>query len=1084
VSPTQFREPGTQGLEAFLRADFSPVAQVQSVWTDSPFVVEELHRSEREQILKSFFEAPELQYHGPLEHLDNPLIAVYTGVAGAGKTQFLAQIRKASVTAKTRFMLIDMTGVNKFQSTVCLYMVQSLLERGCERETQLQAVLARLCEISHSLKSQDAGWKYLNAAAARDFDALAESVVDGLRAQVQGPPGFLAVNNRKHVLRALMTLCLLQDERADAAFSWLQGAELERLDAVRLRLPRVEPLDIIKSISWLSGFHGRTILAFDQLDVIVNQFETASRGGDSETAAAAKAVILEITGGLAGLWEQLYRTQILVSCLEQTWSVLKNNIMPGIMSRFVPEPVHLGEIPNTKIAQRIVALRLQQAYGDFNPPYPTYPFRNDFFEGGTTPRTLLQRCGLHQQECKRHSKISEIGHREDIVVSSPPTPPQDHLSEEFLHLCGVTNVDSLLQDADAAEEELGELLVSVCELLLLEDPPPENIQAKFGLERERSKKARTALHSRLCLIMLNENDREELFCFRAIQRMHANAFQSRLKAAITDSGINLELPFRRLVILRTQPIPSGTKTSELLAELKRNRGRILSIEPSELQVIQALIAMKKKLDPDFQSWLTAKRPLAGLSFIQGAFRDYFSLIRPPEGERVPRKVLKPASRDGGSKELKPSTVTATPGNILMGRAIGSLDQRMVELPLSALTRHVLIRAGSGGGKTVLLKRLVEAAAIEGVPSIVLDPGNDLAFLGDPWPSPPAGWLPDDPARSRHYQQSTNVTVWTPGRMSGRPLAFSPLPAFSDVQDDPDEFEAAVQMAAGSLYDPTGASKGTSAKIKEGLLAEAIRYFARRGGKTLTDLVAFLRELPSEAQAGIAKAGKVASDMADTLQGSLLRSRTLLPDSGGADLAQFLGLGTAKTQISVISLSGLSEANDERLMFVNQLAVALFTWIRKHPAAEAGRVRGLLVVDEARDFIPSVRSTPCKDSLMRLAAQARKYGFGLLLATQNPTDIDHKAAGQCATQFFGRAASPNVVDALREAIEERGGQAKDLTQMEKGQFYFWSAESQKNPVKIQVPICLSHHPDGQTLSESEILKRARKDQSIAAGQPLV
>jgi DNA helicase HerA-like ATPase len=139
------------------------------------------------------------------------------------------------------------------------------------------------------------------------------------------------------------------------------------------------------------------------------------------------------------------------------------------------------------------------------------------------------------------------------------------------------------------------------------------------------------------------------------------------------------------------------------------------------------------------------------------------------------------------------------------------------------------------------------------------------------------------------------------------------------------------------------------------------------------------------------------------------------------------------------------------------------------------MKGLLVVDEARDFIPSVRSTPCKDSLMRVAAQARKYGFGLLMATQNPTDIDHKAAGQCATQFFGRAASPNVVDAMRQAIEERGGSAPDLTQLGKGQFYFSSSESEryKRPVRIQVPICLSYHPDGITLSENDILIRARR-----------
>jgi hypothetical protein len=110
--------------------------------------------------------------------------------------------------------------------------------------------------------------------------------------------------------------------------------------------------------------------------------------------------------------------------------------------------------------------------------------------------------------------------------------------------------------------------------------------------------------------------------------------------------------------------------------------------------------------------------------------------------------------------------------------------------------------------------------------------------------------------------------------------------------------------------------------------------------------------------------------------------------------------------------------------------------------------------------------------LALRSTGMLYGFGMLLATQNPTDIDHKVTGQCATQFFGRAASPNVVAALREAIEERGGSASDLTQLDKGQFYFWSAESHKIPSKVQVPMCLSHHPDGKTLSEAEILDRAR------------
>jgi len=1061
-----------QALSALGRVDFSPVAQVQSVWSDSSFVSQDLHRSERETILNSFIRAPELLIHEPLKPPKNPLIAVFTGEAGAGKTQLLAEIRKATVSSTTQFLLVDMTGVNNFNRTVSLHMIQSLLERGADEQTQLQRVLATIYQTVQPCDSEDAALEELTTAASRDFDGLLEGILHGLREEFASQQGALARENRKYVLRALMMLGLLTgSERSDTAFDWLQGGKLDGQESEKLRIPpNVEPLDIIKSVSWLMSFRGKTILAFDQMDVIVTQFATASRGGDSAIAAEAKSVVTGIAGGLSTLWEQVYRTQILVSCLQQSWVTLKNEMLASVMDRFWPEPAVLGQVPNREIAKEIVELRLRAGYRDFVPPYPTYPFTATFFEAGISPRALLQRCARHRDQCLQQGTISEAG---GPPIAKPAAAPEtQHLDEEFARRCKETDIGGMLQDNDSSEEELGGILEKTCELLLAEAPPPEHIEAKRDLESNISTKKQPALHSRLCLVMLNDNDREELFCFRAIQRRNARAFQARLRAAITDSGINLKLPFRRLVLVSTEATPTGAKTAELLSVLNKDGGRMLQIEKSELQALHALSAMKNKGDPLFEPWLRKNKPLGRLKFAQEAFRDYYRLIHPPD--KQPTALHKPGlPSDGkGSSEAKPPSDSQAHLSIIIGRSVGPLDERIINLPLAALTRHVLIRAGSGGGKTVLLKRLIESAAIEGVPSIVLDPGNDLALLGDRWPTPPATWLSDDPRRAAAYQQRAQVVIWTPGRTNGRPLAFSPLPVFTEVQDDADELEAAVQMAAGALYEPTGASKGANAEMKKGLLTEAIRHFARRGGQTLKQLVAFLRDLPEEAQGEISRAPKLARDMADTLQGSLLGSKTLLPDANATDLSQLLGLGEPKSRVSVISLAGLSETNGERLAFVNQLAVTLFTWIRKHPASEAGRVRGLLVVDEAKDFIPSIRSTPCKDSLMRLAAQARKYGFGMLLATQNPTDIDHKAAGQCSTEFFGRAASPNVVTALRGAIEERGGSATDLTQMEKGQFYFWSAESHKTPSKVQVPMCLSHHPDGKTLSETEIIDRAR------------
>ena len=158
------------------------------------------------------------------------------------------------------------------------------------------------------------------------------------------------------------------------------------------------------------------------------------------------------------------------------------------------------------------------------------------------------------------------------------------------------------------------------------------------------------------------------------------------------------------------------------------------------------------------------------------------------------------------------------------------------LDLAALRRHVAIFAGSGSGKTVLLRRVIEECALQGVSSIVLDPNNDLARLGDQWPAPPEPWLSDDPERSARYLAETDVVVWTPRRASGRPLAFRPLPDFGAVIDEVDEFDAAVDAAVEALAPRVGAQRATARATQEkAVLTEAMRYFASTGH----DLGAFI-----------------------------------------------------------------------------------------------------------------------------------------------------------------------------------------------------------------------------------------------------
>ena len=104
----------------------------------------------------------------------------------------------------------------------------------------------------------------------------------------------------------------------------------------------------------------------------------------------------------------------------------------------------------------------------------------------------------------------------------------------------------------------------------------------------------------------------------------------------------------------------------------------------------------------------------------------------------------------------------------------------VALAADLLPRHMAILAGSGSGKTVLLRRIVEEAALLEIPAIVLDINNDLSRLGDPWPTRPPEFSDEDAAKAAAYHARAEVVVWTPGVSSGNPLSLNLLPDFAAI----------------------------------------------------------------------------------------------------------------------------------------------------------------------------------------------------------------------------------------------------------------------------------------------------------------
>jgi DNA helicase HerA-like ATPase len=162
-------------------------------------------------------------------------------------------------------------------------------------------------------------------------------------------------------------------------------------------------------------------------------------------------------------------------------------------------------------------------------------------------------------------------------------------------------------------------------------------------------------------------------------------------------------------------------------------------------------------------------------------------------------------------------------------------------------------------------------------------------------------------------------------------------------------------------------------------------------------------------------------------------------------------------------------DDQRQSLVNQLQMALFAWIKKNPAGDRP-LGGLFVMDEAQTLAPSGAMTACTLSTLTLASQARKYGLGLVFATQAPKGLHNQISGNAATQFFGFLNSPVQISAAREMAQAKGSDVPDISRLKAGQFY--AAREGLAFEKLQTPLCLSHHPKS-ALTVEEVINRARK-----------
>ncbi|GAA3281831.1 ATP-binding protein [Dactylosporangium vinaceum] len=1045
----------TEMQRAVLRSfDFNPAPTPDDVWRDSRYNVPELHEKTAKEIVSGTNRARR-------EDISKPLSVAMQGRAGSGKTHLLGAIRETIQANGGYFVLVNMISGRTFWSSTALCMVECLDQPAKGWTSQLVRFLRTLSVDLHlptEVRDAIAGDKALTRS---DLDAF----IDALRTehrdvgkQCQDTARALVLNGSKDFEAQDVGYAHLISELGDPEGRRRWGLS----QAVR------SPQQIVQDISRLMALPmDPTVIAIDQIDTLFAQ-TTTTVFGPAETLDDEKAGLLgQVADGLLVLREITRRTLVVVSCLPDTWALIERNAPGPVKERFRLEELP-DWIPTDEIAEAIVARRLRAT--TFGAAYDTWPIRPEAFKGiryKYTPRALLRMVEAHVHRCLDEERVVELDRFPDNVDDSTSATvrkaeaPPDHLAAidvRFAELVGALDVSAALQHT-TEDAQIPPLLAAGL-TAWIDEQAPTGVTYKHDPLPSR----KPSLHGRLIEVLDESIENEAHWGFRAINSPSAVAVISRVKAASTMAGLDAAVPQRRLIVLRNSPWPTGKRTGEVVDAFHAAGGVVVRISERDLKVFAALQHLAVAPPPHFQEWLQSRRPASGTAL-------FAETLTPPANASAREVAEPPASaREVAGSPASARGVGGPPavaaGTITLGKEAES--GAAFTVGLESLRRHTVVFAGSGSGKTVLIRRLVEECARAGVSSIVLDPNNDLARLGDPWPAAPAGWGPGDDERAADYLANTDVVVWTPRVTSGRPLAFQPLPDFAPVLDSADEFDQAVTSAVEALAPRAGVHAGTRvAQQGRAVLTEALVAYARAGHSGLRGFADFLADLP-EGVSRLAKAAKLAGDAAETLKASMVTDPLFGGQGAAVDPGVLLTPPAGKrARVSVINLAGLN-SDEQRQSFVNQLQMALFAWIKRNPAGDRP-LGGLFVMDEAQTLAPATGSTPCTASTIALAAQARKYGLGLVFATQAPKGLHNQISGNATTQFFGLLNAPAQIDAAKELAQAKGGRLPDIGRLSSGSFF--AAGEGFSFVKIAAPMCLSHHPSAP-LTPEEVVRRAR------------
>jgi hypothetical protein len=469
------------------------------------------------------------------------------------------------------------------------------------------------------------------------------------------------------------------------------------------------------------------------------------------------------------------------------------------------------------------------------------------------------------------------------------------------------------------------------------------------------------------------------------------------------------------------------------------------------------------------------------------------------------------------------------GQFYLGRrhnlASNGLEEALVMYDSKDLVTHGVCVGMTGSGKTGLCLSILEEAAIDKIPALVIDPKGDMGNLLLTFPNLSAAeflpWVNSDDAtranqtteqyaaaqaeiwknglaqwgqdgkRIASLRESSDFTIYTPGSSSGVPISVLnsfACPAASVMEDR----EAAADLISSTVTGLLGlvGVTGDPMNSREHILISSIVQHHWTKGQDL-DIAALVRSVQTPPFERIGAFDTDSFFPAKDRFALALSLNNLLAAPGFAgwlegdplDIGRLLHTAEGKPRVSIFSIAHLSDP--ERMFFITLLLNRVVSWMRAQPGTTS--LRALIYMDEVAGYLPPVANPPSKKPLMLLFKQARAFGVGVLLATQNPVDLDYKALSNAGTWFIGHLQTSQDIDRLVQGLSAGSETDSDLkkTLASLGKRVFLMKNIHEDAPEIfQTRWCLSYLRGPLTLSQIKTLSSGKKKYlaSEATAQP--